>query len=95
MIKSSFISHQNIYNGEKPFEWHQCDKTISLEVTFINHQRIRSGEMPYKCDQCDASFSQRSYLVSHQRTHTGEKAHNVICVVNILRLNVILYITRK
>ena len=70
VIKSSFISHQNIRNGEKLFECDQCDKT----TTFVNYQRIHSEEMPYKCNQCDARFSQRSSLVSHQK-HTLVKRH--------------------
>ena len=90
VIKFSFIRHQSIHNGERPFECDQYDRMISLIVTFVNHQRIYSGEMPYKCNQCDGRFSQRSSLVSHQRTHTGDKPYDVICVVNILNLKVIL-----
>ena len=86
VIKSSFISHQIIHNGEKPLECDQYDKMIFLKVTFVNHQRMYSGEISYTCDQCDAKFSQKSSLLSQKITHTGEKACNVICVVNILHL---------
>lgn len=51
VIKKSFISHQNIHAGEKPFKYYKGVKTIYLKVSFANTQIIHSGEIPYKCDQ--------------------------------------------
>ena len=43
VIKYSFISHQNIHTGEKPFKYYQDVKTISIKVSFVNNQIIDSG----------------------------------------------------
>ena len=49
-FKINFINNYKIHTDEKPFDFIQCDKGISLKVTLVDHPRIHIGEEPFKCD---------------------------------------------
>ena len=48
-VSNSFIIHQRIHSGDKPYKCYRCEKA------FI-HQRIHSGDKPYKCNRCEKAF---------------------------------------
>ena len=39
-----YILHMKIRNGEKPYQYVQCDKAFSKQVSLSFHLRIHTGE---------------------------------------------------
>ena len=54
--KQTHINREKTHTREEPFEYDQCDKRISLEVTFLDQQRIHNSEKTFKCHWCDTIF---------------------------------------
>lgn len=74
--KSTFINHERIHTGEKPFKCTFCNKSFSRKSTLKVHTRIHTGEKPFKCTICKYSTTTSSSLKLHMRTHTGEKPYH-------------------
>ena len=70
---NSFVIHQRIHSGDKPYKCYRCEKAFTASSTLVIHQTIHSGDKPYKCNRCDLAFKASSILVIHQRIHSGDK----------------------
>ncbi|KAM4033113.1 oocyte zinc finger protein XlCOF7.1-like [Anomaloglossus baeobatrachus] len=72
-VKSSFVTPQSIFQGEKPYSCSECKKCFALKSYLVQHQKTHTGEKPYSCSECGKCFTLKSNLLQHQNTHTGEK----------------------
>ena len=42
--------------GRKPYECHECGKTLSQKIHLCTHQKTHTGKKPYKCEECEKTL---------------------------------------
>lgn len=74
----SFIYAVNcifLFQGDAPFQCHQCDAKFKINSDLKRHIRTHSGEKPYKCDFCEYRCAMKGNLKSHiQLKHSTENS---------------------
>ncbi|XP_060616165.2 zinc finger protein 397-like isoform X1 [Anolis sagrei] len=66
---SSFLQHQGLHRGEKPYKCSKCAENFGTYTSLKVHRRTHTGENQYKCSYCGMCFSCSPHLRAHERTH--------------------------
>ena len=86
---SHFISKiEQDYTGEKPFNFHHCNRKFCQNYNLRVHDWIQIWQKPFNCHHCDKKFVQKNDLRVHERIHTGEKTFNCKSVTTVTRSSI-------
>ena len=65
--------HMNTSNGEKPFQYDECEYSSSRKASLSTPMNTHTEEKPFQLDDCDYSASQKAHLRRPLTRHTGER----------------------
>ena len=86
---SNLVRHKRKHTGEKSFKCDVCSYRTTGSSNLVRHKRKHTGEKSFKCDVCSYCAKESSNLVRHKRKHRERNRSSVMCVVIVLKNQVI------